>query len=33
MVRARQLEVVPVSYKLCPSFRSCARQLEVVPVS
>ena len=27
---ARQLEVVPVGWKLCPSVRSCARQLEVV---
>ena len=30
---ARQLEVVHVSLKLCPSVRSRARQFEVVPVS
>ena len=28
MLEACQLEVVPVSEKLCPSVRSCARQLE-----
>jgi len=30
---ARQLEVVPVGWKLCPSVRSCACQLEVAHVS